>query len=51
VLGNKSMKYVFYKYRKTSTETINITLERDNYIIRKDVPADICGNCGEYYLG
>jgi YgiT-type zinc finger domain-containing protein len=28
-----------------------VTLNRDNsVIIFKNVPADVCGNCGEYYL-
>jgi hypothetical protein len=28
-----------------------VTLQRDETtVIFKDVPADICGNCGEYYL-
>jgi YgiT-type zinc finger domain-containing protein len=51
VLGNKSMKCVFCKHGTTYTGTVNVTLERDNCIIvLKDVPADICENCGEYYL-
>jgi YgiT-type zinc finger domain-containing protein len=51
VLGNKSMKCVLCKHGTTYTGTVNVTLERDNCIIvLKDVPADICENCGEYYL-
>jgi YgiT-type zinc finger domain-containing protein len=35
----------------TYAGTANVTLERDNCIIvLKDIPADICENCGEYYL-
>jgi YgiT-type zinc finger domain-containing protein len=34
-----------------TTHPGNVTLERDNcIIILKDVPADICENCEEYYL-
>jgi len=30
---------------------VSVTLQRDNTIvIIKDVPADVCGNCGEYTL-
>ncbi|MEH1864831.1 MAG: type II toxin-antitoxin system MqsA family antitoxin, partial [Nostoc sp.] len=30
---------------------VTVTLERDEYIfILKKVPAEICDNCGEYYL-
>jgi YgiT-type zinc finger domain-containing protein len=45
------MKCVLCKHGTTSTGTVNVTLERDNCIIvLKDVPTDICENCGEYYL-
>jgi YgiT-type zinc finger domain-containing protein len=45
------MKCVLCKHGTTSTGTVNVTLERHNCIIvLKDVPADICKNCGEYYL-
>jgi YgiT-type zinc finger domain-containing protein len=30
---------------------VNVTLQRDNtVVIIKDVPASVCGNCGEYVL-
>ncbi len=30
---------------------VNMTLQRDNtVVIIKDVPASVCGNCGEYVL-
>ncbi|MCP6762056.1 MAG: type II toxin-antitoxin system MqsA family antitoxin [Fischerella sp. CENA71] len=30
---------------------VTVTLERDNtIIILKGVPAEVCDNCGEYYL-
>jgi YgiT-type zinc finger domain-containing protein len=45
------MKCVLCKHGTTYAGTVNVTLERDNcIIILKDVPADICENCGEYYL-
>ena len=51
VLRNRLMKCVLCKHRATYNGTVNVTLERDNCIIViKDVPADICENCCEYYL-
>ena len=51
VLRNKLMKCVLCKYKTTYNGTVNVTLERDSCIIvLKDVPANICENCGEYYL-
>jgi YgiT-type zinc finger domain-containing protein len=51
VLGDKLMKCVLCKHGTTHEGIVNVTLERDNcIIILKDVPADICENCGEYYL-
>jgi YgiT-type zinc finger domain-containing protein len=45
------MKCVLCKHGTTHEGIVNVTLERDNcIIILKDVPADICENCGEYYL-
>jgi YgiT-type zinc finger domain-containing protein len=45
------MKCVLCKHGTTTPGNVTITLERDNcIIILKDVPADICENCGEYYL-
>jgi YgiT-type zinc finger domain-containing protein len=45
------MKCVLCKHGTTYTGTVNARLERDNcMIVLKDVPADICKNCGEYYL-
>jgi YgiT-type zinc finger domain-containing protein len=45
------MKCVLCKQGTTYEGTVNLTLERDScIIILKDVPADICDNCGEYYL-
>ena len=45
------MKCVLCKHRTTYNGAVNVTLERDGCIIvLKDVPANICENCGEYYL-
>jgi YgiT-type zinc finger domain-containing protein len=45
------MKCVLCKHGTTHVGTVNVTLDRDNcIIIIKNVPADICENCGEYYL-
>jgi YgiT-type zinc finger domain-containing protein len=45
------MKCVLCKHGTTTPGNVTVTLERDNcIIILKDVPADICENCGEYYL-
>jgi YgiT-type zinc finger domain-containing protein len=45
------MKCVLCKHGATYFGNVTVTLERDNcIIILKGVPADICENCGEYYL-
>ena len=45
------MKCVLCKHGTTYSGNVNVTLERDScIIIIKGVPADICENCGEYYL-
>lgn len=45
------MECVICKYGTTRSSFVTVTLERDNCIvILKQVPADICQNCGEYYL-
>jgi YgiT-type zinc finger domain-containing protein len=45
------MECVICKHGKTQSGLVTVTLERDNCIvILKQVPADICENCGEYYL-
>lgn len=39
------------KTGQTRQETATVTLQRGQAtLIIKDVPADVCGNCGEYYL-
>ncbi|GAL92817.1 MAG: type II toxin-antitoxin system MqsA family antitoxin [Microcystis sp. M114S2] len=45
------MECVICKHGTTRSSFVTVTLERDNCIvILKQVPADICQNCGEYYL-
>ena len=45
------MKCVICKEGETSTGMTSITLERgDMLLVVKQVPAQICSNCGEAYL-
>ena len=45
------MRCVICKNGQTQLGKVTVTLERDNCIvILKEVPADVCNNCGEYYL-
>ncbi|MGM3304701.1 type II toxin-antitoxin system MqsA family antitoxin [Anabaena sp. WFMT] len=45
------MKCVICKHGETKPGLVTVTLERDKCIIvLKKVPAEICDNCGEYYL-
>jgi len=45
------MKCVICKQGQTKPGFATVTLTKDTTtIIIKDVPADICENCGEYYL-
>ncbi|BAT56319.1 hypothetical protein NOS3756_53230 [Nostoc sp. NIES-3756] len=45
------MQCVICKHGNTQPGLVTITLERDDTIvILKGVPAEICNNCGEYYL-
>ncbi|AFZ13742.1 Zinc finger, YgiT-type [Crinalium epipsammum PCC 9333] len=45
------MQCVICKHGQTQVGLVTVTLERDNSIvIIKQVPADVCDNCGEYYL-
>jgi len=46
------MKCVICKTGVTYKGTATVTLERDGTtVVIKDTPADVCRNCGEYYLG
>jgi YgiT-type zinc finger domain-containing protein len=45
------MKCVICKQGQTQGGMATVTLGRDHTtVIIKDVPAEICENCGEYYL-
>jgi len=45
------MECVICKQGKTEPGMITVPLQREgNTIIFKNVPADVCQNCGEYYL-
>lgn len=45
------MKCVICKHGETKAGFVTVTLERDETVVLfRDVPADICQNCGEYYL-
>ena len=45
------MKCIYCKVGNTKPGFVTVTLQRDNTtIIFKEVPAEVCENCGEYYL-
>ncbi|MFH0934508.1 MAG: type II toxin-antitoxin system MqsA family antitoxin [Pseudomonadota bacterium] len=45
------MKCTICKTGETRPGTTTVTLHRDNsVVVIRDVPAEICENCGEYYL-
>lgn len=45
------MKCTICKTGYTHPGTTTVTLQRDNtVVVIRDVPAEICENCGEYYL-
>ncbi|MCL1463908.1 type II toxin-antitoxin system MqsA family antitoxin [Argonema galeatum] len=45
------MKCVTCKHGQTQPGLVTVTLERDeSIVIIKKVPAEVCDNCGEYYL-
>ncbi|NQU63067.1 MAG: type II toxin-antitoxin system MqsA family antitoxin [SAR324 cluster bacterium] len=45
------MKCVICKHGETQSDKTVVTMHKANTsIVIKDVPADICDNCGEYYL-
>ncbi|MCF6209530.1 MAG: type II toxin-antitoxin system MqsA family antitoxin [Gammaproteobacteria bacterium] len=45
------MQCVICKQGDTQPGTATVTLERDaTTMVIKGVPADVCENCGEYYL-
>lgn len=45
------MKCVICKMGETAEGRVTVVLQRDNLsVLIKNVPAQICENCGEYYL-
>lgn len=45
------MKCVLCKQGETRPGQVTVTLQRgETTVIFKGVPADVCENCGEYYL-
>ena len=45
------MTCVICNHGQTQPGKVTVTLERDGCtVIFKQVPADVCENCGEYYL-
>lgn len=45
------MKCVICKTGQTHPGTTTVTLQRDKtVVVIRDVPAEICDDCGEYYL-
>ena len=45
------MKCTICKTGETHPGTTTVTLQRDNsVVVIRDVPAEICENCGDYYL-
>lgn len=45
------MKCLICKYGETEPGLVTVTLTRgEAVVIVKQVPAEVCDNCGEYYL-
>jgi len=45
------MKCLLYKQRETYLGKVTVTLQRgETTVIIKEVPAEVCKNCREYYL-
>ncbi len=45
------MKCALCKHGKTEPGTATVTLTKEETtVVIKGVPADVCDNCGEYYL-
>ena len=45
------MQCVICKHGNTQAGLVTVTLQREDCIvILKQVPAEVCENCGEYYL-
>ena len=47
----KTMKCVICKHGETRKGKISVTMDRDGMtLVFKDVPAQVCSNCGEEYV-
>ncbi|MFQ5985431.1 MAG: type II toxin-antitoxin system MqsA family antitoxin [Alphaproteobacteria bacterium] len=45
------MKCILCKHGETHPGDVTVTLQRDEtVVVLKEVPAEVCENCGEYYL-
>ncbi len=45
------MKCVICRHGETTPGTVTVSLQRgEATVIFKEVPADVCENCGEYYV-
>jgi YgiT-type zinc finger domain-containing protein len=45
------MKCIICRHGETAAGLVTVSLQRgESTIIFKGVPADVCENCGEYYL-
>lgn len=45
------MNCLICRHGRTHPGHVTVTLQRErSTVIVKDVPADVCENCGEYYL-
>ena len=45
------MKCVLCRHGETKSGKVTVTLQRgETTVIIKEVPAEVCENCGEYYL-
>lgn len=45
------MNCVICKTGQTKPGKVTVTLQRsESVVVIKDVPAQVCGDCGEYYL-
>jgi len=45
------MKCAICKQGETAPGRVNVSLERGNrFVVVRDVPADVCSDCLEYYL-
>jgi len=45
------MRCLLCKHGETAPGKVTVTLQRgETTVIIKDVPAQVCENCGEYYL-